>query len=99
MGGRVHPLKRSVSWVNSVQRQFLAYGPILFLVPVSEATWNKRKIRATRMKRAPIFQTTNNLSWAAVKIFAAFIFILFRCRLLPPNYFSVARFLFLFLLF
>ena len=38
MGGRVHPLKRSVSWVNSVQRQFLAYGPILFLVPVSEAT-------------------------------------------------------------
>ena len=45
MGGRVHPLKRSVSWVNSVQRQFLAYGPILFLVPVSEATWNENKSR------------------------------------------------------
>ena len=27
MGRRVHPLKRSVSWVNSVLRQFLANGP------------------------------------------------------------------------
>ena len=27
MGRRVHPEKRSVSWVNSVLRQFLPHGP------------------------------------------------------------------------
>ena len=29
MGRRVHPYKRSVSWVNSVQRQFLGNGPVV----------------------------------------------------------------------
>ena len=56
MGGRVHPLKRSVSWVNSVQRQFLAYGPILFLVPVSEATQKQKEVRRAKRSEGRILK-------------------------------------------
>ena len=64
MGGRVHPLKRSVSWVNSVQRQFLAYGPILFLVPVSEATCERSERAKNKSRRLSLIA-------AAIKLFGA----------------------------
>ena len=76
MGGRVHPLKRSVSWVNSVQRQFLAYGPILFLVPVSEATQKQKEVRRAKRSEGRII--------IGPRLFYLAVSFLFRGPLIVP---------------